>query len=402
MSDQFPRRLDHAVTATTDLTATVHASTASVPAAIWNGLVPGTAGRPDNPFLDHAFFLALEQSGSATRRTGWQPQHIVLSTAAGTPVGLMPLFLKSHSQGEYVFDHGWADAFQRAGGEYYPKLQSAVPFTPVTAPKLLAHDDDTRRALLRSAESLATQNGYSSVHATFVPEEDAELARLAGWLLRNDTQFHWYNQGFASFDDFLGTLSSRHRKVTRRERRDALADGLTVKWLTGADLTEAVWDAFFAFYQDTGNRKWGRPYLTRSFFSLLSQAMADRILLMFAYDGDEPVAGTLSLVGKDRVYGRYWGATREVPFLHFELCYYQAIDYAIAHGLPVVEAGAQGEHKLARGYVPAITRSIHWIGHPGLRHAVADFLDQERAAVQREQRLLDGYAPFRKDIPSSS
>ncbi|RYE86248.1 MAG: N-acetyltransferase, partial [Hyphomicrobiales bacterium] len=325
------------------LSADIVPSTREIPAHVWNSLVPSTDGRPDNPFLDHAFFLALEESGSATRRTGWQPQHVLLKDGE-RPLGLMPLYLKSHSQGEYVFDYGWADAFARAGGEYYPKLQCAVPFTPVTAPKLLAADGDPalKRALLTAAQTLADRNGISSVHATFVPEAEAELALAAGWLVRHDTQFHWHNQGFGSFAAFLETLSSRHRKVTRRERRDALADGFSVKWLTGRDLTEAVWDAFFEFYQDTGSRKWGRPYLNREFFSRLSEAMADRVLLMFAYDGDEPIAGTLNLIGKDTLYGRYWGATRHVPFLHFELCYYQAIDFAVAHGLKTVEAGAQG------------------------------------------------------------
>jgi hypothetical protein len=382
------------------LSADVLSSIAEIPAAVWNGLAPGHDGVVDNPFLDHRFLLALEQSGSASNRTGWQPQHLLLSDSAGAPVGAMPLYLKSHSQGEYVFDHGWADAFQRAGGEYYPKLQCAVPFTPVTGPRFLARDDATRAAVIRTAETLATRNNISSVHATFVSEAEADFARGSGWLVRHDTQYHWHNEGFSSFEDFLGTLSSRHRKVTRRERRDALeADGLTVRWLTGSELTEQVWDAFFEFYQDTGSRKWGRPYLNRRFFSLLSEAMADRILLMFAYDGDEPIAGTFSMIGHDRLYGRYWGATRNVPFLHFELCYYQAIDYAIAHKLPVVEAGAQGEHKLARGYAPATTRSVHWIGHPGLRDAVARFVAQERASVAREQEQLERYTPFRHGDP---
>lgn len=375
-------------------------SIAEIPAAVWNGLAPSHDGVVDNPFLDHRFLLALEQSGSASNRTGWQPQHLLLSNSAGTPVGAMPLYLKSHSQGEYVFDHGWADAFQQAGGDYYPKLQCAVPFTPVTGPRFLATDDASRTALIRTAETLATRNNISSVHATFVSEAEADLARSSGWLVRHDTQYHWHNDGFGSFEDFLGTLSSRHRKVTRRERRDALeADGLTVKWLTGSDLTEEVWDQFFEFYQDTGSRKWGRPYLNRRFFSLLGEAMADRVLLMFAYDGDEPVAGTFSMIGHDRLYGRYWGATRNVPFLHFELCYYQAIDYAIAQKLPVVEAGAQGEHKLARGYAPTTTRSVHWIGHPGLRDAVARFVVQERASVAREQEQLERYTPFRHGDP---
>ena len=381
----------------TSLTASVVGAAADIPAAVWNGLVPGTGGRPDNPFLDHAFFLALEESGSAARRAGWLPQHLVLSAGHGATAGLMPMFLKSHSQGEYVFDFGWADAFARAGGQYYPKLQSSVPFTPVTAPKLLAGGNPAvEAALLSAAAEIADRNDVSSVHATFVTENEAELAHRADWLVRYDTQFHWHNQGFASFEEYLQTMSSRHRKVTRRERRDALADGLTVRWLTGADLTEAAWDAFFEFYMDTGNRKWGRPYLNRKFFSLLSAAMADRVLLIFAYDGKRPIAGTLNMIGADALYGRYWGAAHEVPFLHFELCYYQAIDFAVQHGLKTVEAGAQGEHKLARGYTPATTRSIHWIGHPGLRHAVANFLEQERASVRQEQKVLEAYTPFRK------
>jgi uncharacterized protein len=379
------------------LSASIVGATSDIPAATWNSLVPSTAGRVDNPFLDHAFFLALEESGSATKRTGWLPQHLLLTNGSGETVGLMPMFLKSHSQGEYVFDHGWADAFQRAGGRYYPKLQCSVPFTPVTAPKLLATQPAHRQALLAAAAQVADQNNVSSVHATFVPEEEEELAGSAGWLVRHDTQFHWHNNGFGSFEEYLETMSSRHRKVTRRERRNALCKGLTVKWLTGNDLTEAAWDAFFAFYMDTGGRKWGRPYLNRKFFSLLSQAMAGRILLILAYDGRTPVAGTLNLIGKDALYGRYWGCTRDVPFLHFELCYYQAIDYAIQHGIRTVEAGAQGEHKLARGYVPAITRSVHWIGNPGFRQAVADYLEREIRSVDAEQAAYDRYTPFRRD-----
>lgn len=387
-----------------DLTASVIAATADITPDVWNSLVPSTSGVPDNPFLDHAFFLALEESGSATRRTGWMPQHLLLTAGDGEPIGLMPMFLKSHSQGEYVFDHGWADAFERAGGSYYPKLQCSVPFTPVTAPKLLVGPghETARTALLAAAAEIAARNNISSVHATFVPEDEAELARSAGWLVRHDTQFHWHNKGFATFEDYLETLSSRHRKITRRERRDALADGLAVRWLTGEELTEGAWDAFFEFYMDTGSRKWGRPYLNRRFFSLLSQAMADRILLIFAYDGDRPIAGTLNLIGRDTLYGRYWGATQNVPFLHFELCYYQAIDFAVARGLQTVEAGAQGDHKLARGYTPTTTRSIHWLGHAGLRHAVANFLEHERASVRLEQRELQTHTPFRRDSAGRS
>jgi uncharacterized protein len=379
-------------------TATIHTTTAAIPAAVWNSLVPSTNGKPDNPFLDHAFFLALEQSGCATGRTGWQPQHITIDDAQGKPIGLMPLFLKSHSMGEYVFDHGWANALERAGGSYYPKLQCSVPFTPATAPKLLVPSGDAaiEAALLAAAQQLAIQREASSVHATFVPEAEAYLIEADGWLKRVDTQFHWHNDGFTTFDDFLETLSSRKRKTIRRERRDALADGITVKWLTGSDLMEHHWDAFYDFYEDTGARKWGRPYLNRKFFSLLNQTMADRIVLMLAYDGSTPIAGAINFLGSDRIFGRNWGAIREVPFLHFELCYYQAIDFAIQHKLKVVEAGAQGEHKLARGYAPASTYSVHWIAHPGLRAAVADFLEQERLSVEQQQEMLEEYTPFRK------
>jgi len=360
--------------------------------------VPSTDGVVDNPFLDHAFFLALEESGCATGRTGWQAQHILLTDAGGTAVGLLPLFLKSHSMGEYVFDHGWANALERAGGHYYPKLQGSVPFTPVTAPKLLvpSGDLDVQAGLLATAQRLAGERNASSVHLTFLPEAEAELAGSLDWLRRADTQFHWHNEGFADFEQFLATLSSRKRKVIRRERRDALADGLTIRWLSGPEIEERHWDAFFAFYEDTGSRKWGRPYLNRAFFSLLGRHLADRVVLILAYDGEEPIAGAINFRGRDRLYGRNWGATRDVPFLHFEVCYYQAIDYAIVHGLRVVEAGAQGEHKLARGYSPVTTHSVHWIAHPGLRQAVAQYLEEERPAVEREQALLEGFTPFRK------
>lgn len=386
MADQAPLR------------ATIYPSTAAIAPAVWNSLVPSTGGIADNPFLDHAFFLALEASGCATAETGWQPQHIVISTEDDRPLGLMPLFLKSHSMGEYVFDQGWANALERAGGSYYPKLQCSVPFTPVTAPKLLVPGDDPaiQAALLETAQQLAIQRHASSVHATFVPPEEAGRMEHQGWLKRIDTQFHWHNQGFDSFEAFLETLSSRKRKTIRRERRDALADGLTVKWLSGSDLREEHWDAFYDFYEDTGARKWGRPYLNRDFFSRLNASMADRIVLMLAYDGPQAIAGAINFRGKDRLYGRNWGCIRDVPFLHFELCYYQAIDYAIAHKLAVVEAGAQGEHKLARGYAPATTTSLHWIAHPGLREAVADYLNEERAAVERSQDILEDFTPFRR------
>ena len=378
--------------------ATIHPSTASIPAAVWNSLVPSTDGVTDNPFLDHAFFLALEESRCATSRTGWQPQHILLSDEADEPLGLMPLFLKSHSMGEYVFDHGWANALERAGGSYYPKLQCSVPFTPATAPKLLVPGvkPEIKASLLAAAQQLASQRNASSVHATFVPQAEADEIEIDGWLKRLDTQFHWHNQGYSSFDEFLETLSSRKRKTIRRERRDALADGLTVKWLSGSDLREHHWDAFYDFYEDTGARKWGRPYLNREFFSLINETMANRIVLMLAYDGPKPIAGAINFVGKDRIFGRNWGCTRDVPFLHFELCYYQAIDYAIQHNLQVVEAGAQGEHKLARGYEPSTTYSVHWIAHPALREAIADYLDHERTSVEHNQELLEQFTPFRK------
>lgn len=383
--------------ANTELTISVHPDTASVPAADWNRLAAGGGTNLDNPFLDHAFFLALEQSGCATARTGWQPQHILIRRG-GDAIGLMPMFLKSHSMGEYVFDHSWADAFERAGGRYYPKLQCSVPFTPATAPKLLTADGsiETRMALLNAAQTLADGLGASSVHATFVPQSEETLAREAGWLIRHDTQFHWTNDGYSTFDDFLSTLQSRKRKAIRRERREALMDGIDVEWVTGSDLTAAHWDAFYAFYMDTGSRKWGRPYLNRGFFSRISATMADKILLIMARQGSEYIAGALNFIGTDTLYGRNWGAVRDVPFLHFEICYYQAIDFAIERGLKRVEAGAQGEHKLARGYAPSTTRSIHYITHPGLRRAVADYLEEERRAVAQHSEALETYTPFRK------
>ncbi|VAW23309.1 FIG110192: hypothetical protein [hydrothermal vent metagenome] len=380
----------------TELTANIYPTTASIDAEVWNSLVPATNNVADNPFLAHEFFLALENSGSATPKTGWQPQHIIIERA-GQPVALMPLFLKSHSQGEYVFDHGFAQAFERAGGQYYPKLQSAIPFTPVTAAKLLVPSGERalKEALLSTAKQLAKQFGVSSVHATFVPETEEKLASENNWLTRHDTQFHWSNNGFISFDDFLFSLSSRKRKAIRRERKQALAAGLKIEWLSGDQISESHWERFFAFYQDTGGRKWGQPYLTREFFTALGQSMAERIVLMMAHDGNEYIAGALNLLGKDTLYGRYWGCSRQVPFLHFEMCYYQAVDYAINHGLKIVEAGAQGEHKLARGYRPVKTRSVHWFADPGLSRAVADYLDEERLAVSHDQDDMARLSPFK-------
>ena len=349
----------------------------------------------DNVLLSHAFLSALEESGSATAQTGWQPTPLILEGVDGEPAGAMPAYLKSHSQGEYVFDHGWAQAWERAGGRYYPKLQIAVPFTPVTGPRLLAPTADARRLLIKGAEALVVQHKLSSAHATFLTDADRLLFEESGWLIRYDHQFHWTNRGYGSFDDFLADLSSRKRKAIRKEREQALS-GLEVRHLTGTDIDEAAWDAFWVFYQDTGARKWGRPYLTRSFFSLLGERLADRVLLIMAYRNGRPVAGALNLIGSDALFGRYWGATETIPFLHFEICYYQAIDFAIARKLDRVEAGAQGEHKLARGYAPVRTASAHFVPHQGFRDALEEFLAAEERAVAQEGEILAGYVPFRQ------
>ena len=349
----------------------------------------------DAPFLSQAFLAALEESGSATAETGWQPVPVAIDGPDGRPDAVMPAYVKSHSQGEYVFDHAWADAFQRAGGAYYPKLQIAVPFTPVPGRRLLTRAPALGPALIGAAERIVAAHGLSSAHATFIHPDEVPLFEAAGWLVRADSQFHWLNEGFATFDDFLATLASRKRKAIRKERAAAVA-GLEIVHLTGAGITEAHWDAFWAFYQDTGARKWGRPYLTRPFFSLLGEKLADRVLLILALRDGRPIAGALNLIGAEALYGRYWGCVEDVPGLHFELCYYRAIDFAIARGLERVEAGAQGEHKLARGYRPVPTWSAHYIAHPGFRRAVADYLTAERAAVAREIAALDEMTPFRK------
>ena len=355
---------------------------------------------PDNPFVSFAFLAALEASGCVGGRTGWHPCHQALRDAEDRVLAVAPAYVKSHSQGEYVFDHGWAEAYERAGGRYYPKIQVAVPFTPVTGPRLIVAPDVDRAAataaLAGGLEALRTRLDASSIHATFLHGRDAAALDAAGYLLRLDRQFHWLNEGYRRFEDFLAALSSRKRKMIRRERKDALADGLTIRWRTGREITEAHWDAFFAFYQETGSRKWGRPYLTRAFFSLLGETMADRIVLIFAERAGKPVAGAINFVGARTLYGRNWGATEEHPFLHFEVCYYQAMEFAIARGLAVVEAGAQGEHKLMRGYRPVLTRSAHSIAHAGLRRAVTQFLQQERNHVATEKIELDSWVPFRK------
>jgi predicted N-acyltransferase len=363
---------------------------ASFDAAAWD-----TCAGDANPFVSHAFLSALEDSGSAVARTGWQPLPIAFDEADGTLAGVAPAYAKSHSQGEYVFDHSWADAWERAGGRYYPKLVIASPFSPVPGPRLLARSPEAARALIAGAEALVDRHNMSGAHANFVADDQLDLFRDAGWLIREGTQFHWANRDYGSFDDFLGDLASRKRKAIRKERAAAV-EGLQIVHLSGNDLTEKHWDAFWYFYQDTGSRKWGRPYLTRSFFSMLGERMADKVLLMLALRDGKPIAGALNLIGADTLYGRYWGCREDVPFLHFELCYYQAIDAAIARGLTRVEAGAQGEHKLARGYVPVPTWSAHYIPDAGFRSAIADFVARERRAVEDNMAFLGEMTPFKK------
>ena len=356
----------------------------------WNAL----AGA-DNPFVSHEFLTALEDSGSVGPGTGWQSAPIVIEDEDGGLLAALPAYLKGHSQGEYVFDHHWADAFERAGGSYYPKLQIAAPFTPATGPRLLLSDPAYAAPLLAAAEQLCLQNGFSSAHATFIEPGQQPVFEEAGWMLRADLQFHWHNHDFASFDDFLATLASRKRKDLRKERAAAQAE-VDIQRLRGADIRAEHWDAFWEFYQDTGARKWGTPYLTRAAFDLISERMGERVLLVLALKDGEPIAGALNFIGGEALYGRYWGCTREVRFLHFELCYYQAIDAAIGLGLARVEAGAQGGHKLARGYRPVETVSAHWIADPGFRAAIADFLKRERAGVAADRNYLANRTPFRK------
>jgi uncharacterized protein len=352
-----------------------------------------------NPFVSHAFFSALEASGSASVRTGWGPRHLI-AKVDGTVAGIVPCYLKSHSQGEYVFDRGWADAYERAGGRYYPKLQASVPFTPATGPRLLirggADPDQIGTALASGLVALCGVSKASSAHVTFAREAEWKFLAEHGFLQRTDQQFHWHNHGFASFDDFLATLNSRHRKAIKRERREAVAAGITIHRLTGRDITEDAWDAFFAFYMETGSRKWGRPYLTRAFFSLVGESMPEDVLLVMARRNNRWIAGAINFIGSEALFGRNWGAIEHHPFLHFEVCYYQAIDFAILRGLKTVEAGAQGEHKIARGYLPQTTYSAHYIADPGLRRAISDYLKRERAYVAEAGRELGEAAPFRK------
>jgi uncharacterized protein len=388
-----------------DLRIRIVPKIADIPARAWdacaNPVEADCHNTPYNPFISHAFLSALEASSSATARAGWQPQHLVADGAEGEIAGVVPCYLKSHSRGEYVFDGGWAEAYERAGGSYYPKLQVSVPFTPATGRRLLVapgpQADAIRGGLASGLVELARLHEASSVHVTFAPIDEWKLLGERGFLQRTDQQFHWENAGYATFDDFLNALAARKRKAIRRERREALAPGIEVRWLTGADLTESVWDAFFAFYVETGSRKWGRPYLTRAFYSLVGATMADRIVLMMAKRNGRYIAGAINFIGGDTLFGRHWGATEHHPFLHFELCYYQAIDYAIAHKLRV-EAGAQGEHKLARGYMPVTTYSAHYIDDPALRRAIADYLKRERAYVESAGTELAAMGPFRKDL----
>jgi len=369
---------------------------AGIGAKAWNACA-NPDGRPSpHPFTRFEFFQALEASGSASTRTGWQPAHLVLEQD-GAVAGILPTYLKSHSQGEYVFDHAWADALERAGGDYYPKLQSSVPFTPVTGPRVLAPDAANRLLLLKGGKAATDQIGASSLHITFLQRDEWEDAAREGYLLRTDRQFHWRNCGYRDFEQFLGELSSARRKNLRKERAAVAEEGITFDWLTGSDITEAHWDRFFEFYMDTGSRKWGQPYLNREFFSRIGASMADQILLIMARRGGHTIAGALNLMGDGILYGRNWGAVEYVPFLHFETCYYQAIDFAIARGLTKVEAGAQGEHKLLRGYMPEETYSAHYIAHKGLRRAVDQFLAQEREAVSEHIGELAQHGPYKKE-----
>ncbi|MDN7353405.1 GNAT family N-acetyltransferase [Acetobacter senegalensis] len=378
-----------------DWSVSLHEGIHSLTAEAWDAC----AGS-DNPFVSHAFLSALEDSGSVSRRTGWMPRHVSLHAPDGTLAALCPAYLKGHSWGEYVFDQGWARAFEAAGGQYYPKLQVAVPFTPAPGPRLLVHPDAPPEAAAVLADALRQicgDTGLSSAHVTFCQEQESALMAKRGWLHRLGLQYHWHNRGYQSFEDFLEALSSRKRKVLRRERRDANAAGLTFHTLRGHDITKPEWDAFYRFYQNTVDRKWGSAYLTPAFFPLLSERLGERVVLMVARNGQETVAAALNLLGKDTLYGRNWGCTGNWPFLHFELCYYRAIDFAIAHGLKRVEAGAQGEHKIQRGYVPSLTHSAHWIENPSFRASVANFLEHERSAMTEEAQALGQLSPYRQD-----
>lgn len=373
-----------------ELTAKLGGSVGAFDAAAWDALVPD-----GNPFMRHGFLTALEDSGSVGPGTGWQPAPIVIEGEGGALLAALPVYLKSHSQGEYVFDHSWADAYERAGGRYYPKLQIAAPFTPATGPRILTRDPALAAPLLSAAGQVCAQNRFSGAHASFIEDSQVALFEAAGWMIRHDIQFHWTNRDYSSFEDFLADLSSRKRKDLRKERAAAQA-AVDILRLRGADIRSGHSDAFWTFYQDTGARKWGSPYLTRAAFDLIGERLGEAVLLILALEDGEPIAGALNVIGRDALYGRYWGCTREVRFLHFELCYYQAIDVAIELGLARVEAGAQGGHKLARGYAPVRTTSAHWIADPGFRAAIAEFLERERAGVAADANYLETRTPFRK------
>jgi uncharacterized protein len=390
----------------TSFTARVATSIAAIDAAAWDACAnpPGRSfdeagGERFNPFLTHAFLHALEASGSVGGRSGWAPVHVTIEDASGRIVAVAPCYLKSHSQGEYVFDHAWADAYERAGGRYYPKLQIAVPFTPVTGRRLLLAADapsGAREALVGGLRGLRRETEASSIHATFPTAEDAERLGDAGFLIRTGEQFHFSCEGYSTFDDFLSALASRKRKAIKRERRDALDGGVEIEWLTGSSIRPEHWGAFFKFYMHTGSRKWGRPYLTRAFFDCVCSTLADRVLLVMARRAGRYIAGAINFIGDDALYGRNWGAIEHRPFLHFEVCYYQAIDFALSRGLRRIEAGAQGEHKLARGYRPTLTYSAHEFADQRLARAVADYLGHERVAVERTIAHYEDYAPFRR------
>jgi predicted N-acyltransferase len=376
--------------ATPSLNLTVYPRIADIGQAAWDGCAADA-----NPFVSYGFLSALEDSGSVGKRSGWHPRYAVLRDAAGQVAAVAPAYAKTNSYGEYVFDHAWANAMERAGGRYYPKLQVAVPFSPVPGPRLLCRPGVRPAAMAAALEQLAADQGCSSVHATFCTAEEWEALGQFGWLQRLGTQFHWENNNYTCFDDFLAALSSRKRKAIKRERRDA-QEGLVFKALSGAELTPAVWKAFYRFYTNTVDRKWGGAYLTPEFFPLLGERLKDRVVLMIAERDGKPIAGALNLRSNAVLYGRNWGCVEEVPFLHFELCYYQAIDYAIAHGLVRVEAGAQGEHKIQRGYLPKPTYSAHYIRHPGLKRAVAEFLEAERAGMQEAMAAMAEDSPYKK------
>ncbi|EKS38842.1 GNAT family N-acetyltransferase [Afipia clevelandensis] len=380
-----------------EITLEAVSSIGQIAAGDWNACADSDGAY--NPFVTHAFLAALENSDSAVARTGWAARHLI-ARIAGEVAGVVPCYLKNHSQGEYVFDHGWADAYARAGGSYYPKLQASVPFTPATGPRLLVRPGDdaerVRDMLAAGLIALCGATQASSVHVTFAHKDEWDFLAKQGFLQRTDQQFHWHNEGYGTFEDFLATLASRHRKAIRRERRDALANGITIHPLTGDDITPDVWDAFFEFYMETGSRKWGRPYLTRSFYDEIGATMAKDVLLVMAKRDGKWIAGAINFIGSDTLFGRHWGAIEHHPFLHFEVCYYQAIDFAIRRGLKNVEAGAQGEHKIARGYLPQTTYSAHYIADPGLRRAIRDYLAHERSYVQEAVRELTEAGPFRK------